>query len=256
MIKNLLALSLVLFLASGAFAGSWAMDDNSASVGVWDSSVDGLHATMVDPTGNPATNAHHSADRMEGTGSLYLDGVDDYIQMPTNAGIEVGDAVTGNLWASCWFKSDLTEAPTSSTTLMGTGDGGWFIGNFGDGATGLEYVAWVLTDSGGGYTEIVSNHTVPVWDNQWHYVETMFDSANATMSISIDGSNVTAGIHTENPNIRGDIFGNPVLVGENAGATGRYFGGLVDDVVIEAVPEPATMLMLGLGGIALIRKKR
>ena len=53
------------------------------------------------------------------------------------------------------------------------------------------------------------------------------------------------------------IYGVPTIISSETGfAIGEDFGALGDQLTIYQVPEPMTMALLGLGGLALIRRRR
>ena len=70
---------------------------------------------------------------------------------------------------------------------------------------------------------IVGN--VRVDDGQWHHIAGVYDGAKGYLYTDgkVDGSEEADGmINSDSPD---------VYIGENAGATGRYWSGLIDDVV-------------------------
>jgi len=225
------------FVDYAVFANEWmgGSTDPTLTAGWWKfDESSGL--TAADSSGNSNTGALVNMNGSEWVGGKYgnaldFDGTEDYVQIPSDSVIERGDAATYALSASFWFKSALVVPPTSPTTLLGTGDGGWFIGNFGNSADEVVFVAWTLTSSSAGYTEILDNNPVSVFDNGWHHVVAQFDSANAVMTLIIDGISSSTNIHTSAPRIR-NLFSAPVLIGENHRETGRYWDGLIDDVRI------------------------
>jgi len=203
--------------------GYWSMDDNAASTTVLDSASGGYNGTFVDST-NPYTNYHHNSSCQEGTGSLYFDGVNDYITMTRNSVLETGNASTHRLSVSVWIKSDYTSAPSGYTTIVGTGDGGWFLGTMPN-QNQVTFACWLLNGSSG-QTVTVTNSTA-VFDGQWHQVIGVYDGSS--IHIYVDDN------HSEASTIGGtirNINNKAVYAGENAGATGRYWKGLIDGVGI------------------------
>ena len=107
--------------------------------------------------------------------------------------------------------------------------------------------------------------TIATTAGEWYLIEfALGDNYQGTGDKSVD---FTFGNYTEN--IAGAIGqGNWLLVSryvqadsaatllefstDNAG----FYGGLVDAVTVTAVPEPATMAVLGLGAAALMRRRR
>jgi len=199
----------------------WRLDDNAASTTVVDSGSSGLNGTFVDATGNPNTSAHHSATCQEGSGSLIFDGVDDYVTMTRNSVLETGNATTKQLAVSAWIKHDLTSPPTIYTAIVGTGDGGWYIGSFPN-ENKLYFACWLTS----GYTAVVTDNT-PVFDGQWHHVVAAYDGSK--VHIYVDGNHGEA---TYSSGTIRNMFDMPVLIGDNAHWLGRCWDGLVDDVRI------------------------
>jgi len=228
--KSVFAIVLLLSLAAiptavfgDSLVGHWTMDDDAANTTVADSTADNYHGTFVDPT-NPNTSYHHSTDCQEGTGSLYFDGTDDYVTMPRASVLETGDASTHQLSTSVWIKSDYTSAPTDFTSIVGTGDGGWFLGSFPNNDE-LVFVCWLLNGASG-ETAVVTDNTA-VFDGDWHNATGVFDGIS--IHLYVDGN------HGENSTIGGsirNINNKGIHISENAGATGRYWDGLIDDVKI------------------------
>jgi len=204
-----------------SLVGHWTMDDNAANTTVADSTANNYHGTFSDST-NPNTDYHHSADCQEGTGSLYFDGTDDYVTMPRSSVLEVGHASTHQLATSVWIKSDYTSSPpTDFTTIVGTGDGGWFLGSFPNN-TYLVFVCWLSS----GVTAIVTDNT-GVFDGQWHHVTGVFDGSS--VHLYVDDNHGEVG--TSGGTIR-NMFSAPVLISENDRENGRYWDGLIDDLKI------------------------
>ena len=104
-------------------------------------------------------------------------------------------------------------------------------------------------------------------DNTWHHVAAVRDTQTDKLYIYLDGnSDATPVADTTLTTL---ATNEPFGVGHRVSTMpsgDKYFGGLIDDVRIynhalsqaeiqEIIPEPGTVLLLGLGGI-ILRKKR
>ena len=202
--------------------GHWTMDDNASNATVVDSV--GSHSGTFSDSTDPNTSYHHSEDFQEGTGSLIFDGVDDYVTISRSSVLEIGNASTHQLSVSAWIKHDLMSSPSKHIAIVGTGDGGWFLGSLPDDNT-LIFACWLLNGSSG--QTAVATSSTPIFDGQWHHVTGVFDGSSVHLYVDDN--------HGELSTIGGGIrnmFDNPVLIGENGGVTGRHWDGLIDDVKI------------------------
>ncbi|XAM00918.1 PEP-CTERM sorting domain-containing protein [Phycisphaeraceae bacterium D3-23] len=172
------------------------------------------------------------------------------IDLLDNASIVAAGGFTMDVWFN-----------TSSTTLGGSAslidyagtEGIQFNPNFG--------IDFKLSDSAGA---LLTSSAGPLNDGQWHHVVATFTVTNGAdltnvigdITLDVDGTVDTAtGVFVSD---FGDSLNRPIgFGGHPSGFAGDiYIGQLNDPTVSLGVPEPGSLALLGLGGLALLRRRR
>ena len=247
---SLVAAMGTLTTANGALVGHWEFDN---SIDVGDATVSSSLETVGD--------AAYSASGKVG-GALALDGTGDYLRVDGShtlaSGLPTGDASytialfmqttqTSQQHMVTWGNSANTQINAFRTTTGATR--GILNYNWGGPANG-DYDQ----EAGG-----------DIADGAWHHVAVTYDSGTSTKHLYFDGVELGSGLVVTNDlNVQGINF----RIGtDRSGA--NSFNGLIDDVrvysdaqsasqiaALAAVPEPSTTALLGLGGLALILRRR
>lgn len=189
-----------------------------------------------------------------------------------NRGVQYGDIHdigTSSYTITTWFNT----ATTSGIQFLG-----------GKGNTGSTAVGWsifiengtIITRLGGGGTGNRASQSIGFTDtNVWHHVAMVIDNTAGTVTAYLDGSNVGwangGGGPSGNTFTAGtDISDTSSLtVGISSGGTAE-FRGEIDDfrlynealdqagvlASMQAIPEPSSAALLGLGGLAMILRRR
>jgi len=176
---------------------------------VLDGSGNELHGTMV---GDPAYAGGSAGYGM----ALDLDGVDDYVDCGNDTLFDITEAFTLSVWIN-WRATGATWQ-----TVIAKGDNAWRLARGGDTQT----MDFGFTDGGDrGWLAARTAGEVPL--GEWHHVTATIDTTDGA-KIYLDGI-----LEGTNPDTGGITVGSyPVLLGENAQATGRFWDGLIDEVMI------------------------
>ncbi|MHC4504069.1 MAG: LamG-like jellyroll fold domain-containing protein, partial [Planctomycetota bacterium] len=160
------------------------------------------------------------ARRVEGRigGALEFDGIDDYVDCGNNASLAVSAAITMTLWVN-------RRGRGGDQRIIYHG-GGWGDDGYCLGYNNNRVKAELQNTGTGKKTEWGSGVAAPP-DNEWHHLAFMWDDADDTMSLYIDG--VDTGARSRFPGPMGSPTRN-MTVGSKGG--GHHFKGLVDDVRI------------------------
>ncbi len=101
------------------------------------------------------------------------------------------------------------------------------------------------------------NSAATVNDSDWHLAEITgaTSGADALLSFSLDGVPVTTGNTVAGG--AAQTLTNIWISGRPDGANNRYINAGIDEVMIwNVVPEPASIALLGLGGLAMLVRRR
>ena len=238
----------------------WATDQAQATlVGHW--KFEEPNGTIYDETANNNDGTYNGALYQQ-TGqfnyALGFDGTDDFVNVADDASLDFG---TGDFTIACWIK---TTDGSANRVLYKQVAGGNYQGfslivhdNVARGSIGDD------EDT----TTIYVYGTTVVNDDEWHHIAFVADrDVNGT--VYVDGSYDNALSITD---VNGSVNCNDTLKIGKCYTGDTVFTGLMDDVGLwnhaltpseisyiknNGIPEPATVFLLGLGGLVLLRRKR
>ena len=183
----------------------WKLDEASGRQAA-DSSGHGYHGTLVgEPQWRPKGGVVG--------GALELSGDGQYVAVAEKTAFDLNDRMT----VAAWIK--VNKFDRKYQTIVAKGDTSWRIARDKD-RDCVQFAFNTIPN------EQLIKGTIPVNDGKWHHVAGVYDGKKMYLYVDgrLDGSAATtANIPTST---------DPVYIGENSQAKGRFWNGLIDDVRI------------------------
>lgn len=200
--------------------GYWLMDEGSGST-VDDSS---LNSNIASLNGNATFSSTVPSVNFANTSSIYLDGVDDYLNPGNNLSIfQNKSAVT----MSAWIRRDTVN---SSDQIFGVSTGtsnansrASIYGNY----TEIRCVGRSSDNEG---QQDVSTSGLNAAINTWYHVACVIDYTNKTISIYVNGQLKTMQAAAFTANTTSDTASQTSAIGIDEDKGGDDFGGYIDDL--------------------------
>jgi len=235
--KKLVCLVIVLALSAVASAdliAEYTFESGATNSGTGGSALDGSlegGAVIV-----------YDAERASNV--LSLDGIDSFVDCGNNTAWDITSQITVSLdykstgddggWDPFIAKGDGT-----ATAIPAWSDGAWRVQLCGN------RLSEGLTGTSRGWLDGVTN----IKDGAWHHLTMVYNGTSESLYVDgvLDAQAASGGSINVNE--------YPVWIGSNYCNPTRFITGLIDNVQVSNVPEPATICLLGLGGLLLRRRK-
>ena len=190
----------------------WQFDD--AGTIAYDSAPSHLYPGTLKPSESLPT---WTTDKKTGTGALYFDGTDDYVEIAMPQQMKT----LGELTISMWFKWEPGNVGTHQDLLSSTYSSNnqfwWRIKS-----DGTEYSMY----TNNGNATLLSS-VVPT-SNAWHHTVFLYKDATKESKIYLDGNLVASSNSIEFPDSTNALF----AIGRYIASGTNYFHGTIDEVGI------------------------
>ena len=198
----------------------WRFDETSGTT-AFDASGNGHDGTIMgDPQWVPGKLG----------GALEFDGSGDYVDCGSSPDFEIAVNIT----IACWIKVDVFDKTWQA--IITTSDSSWRVHR----SSSSNNIAWGTT----GLAPLDLTGTTDVSTGEWFHVAGVYNGTQKLLYINgnLDASSDSTG------NITASSV--PVYIGDNSGATGRFWDGLIDDVRIykRALTETELLGVMSGGG--------
>ncbi|MCP4262265.1 MAG: LamG domain-containing protein [Planctomycetes bacterium] len=198
----------------------WRFDDGSGTT-LADASGNGHDGTLMgDPKWVPGKFG----------GALEFDGDGDYV----DCGSSPDFAIPVNISITCWIKVNVFDKTWQA--IITTSDSSWRVHR----SSSSNNIAW----GSSGLTPTDLTGTTDVSTGDWFHIAAVYNGTQKLLYIdgNLDASSDSTGSITASS--------VPVFIGENSGATGRFWDGLIDDVRIyrRALSETEILGVMAGGG--------
>jgi hypothetical protein len=245
--------------------GLWHLDETDGTI-AYDSTANGGNGTLVNSPGgwSAATPRDQigTGNLVGDTGSLSFDGLNDYVRVPSSNALRPAQQLMIEAWIRPGEILDTTlphGIMTIARKMLQSGDGGGYLIRLMDQESADPYLEFILKVAGSGQpgNQVGLSATgalVPL--NTWSHVAGLYDGSK--MKTFLNGQEIASKPQS------GYIFATdtPLVFGRLAyNYPTEYFHGEMDEIRIGGVgglyiPEPAKMSLLGLGGLAILRRRR
>jgi hypothetical protein len=158
--------------------------------------------------------------------------------------------ITDKLMIDVWVYN--TSTSTAMQRIVGRAYD-WYI----DQASTTKFASFTFRDARASATPIVLTGSAVLNNSLWHHIIAWYDAAAGTASLNVDGTIVT-GTYTSGGTVSQTSTARYAIGARATSDTlaTNMFRGSVDDVRISNIPEPITIVLLGLGSMLVRRFRR